>query len=136
MAVYASTLAQKAARKRALQSTEEMDLPDATGEESDSDPGEMPDANLLPQLEMKAATRKGKTASPAQPANRQPVDLDGKLEVVRLPSFSTAVQYIAPVLSLSMEGGAMEAEYPKGYSSFFSNAFPDSCVDDSDAFFS
>ena len=63
MRVYAGVLAEKAARKRAMQSTAEISLDEGNDAESETDEDEMPNQELLPELKKKSAAKKANAAS-------------------------------------------------------------------------
>ena len=81
MRVYATVLAEKAARKRAMLSTAEISIDDQQ-EESDSEADEMPNAGLLPELRKKSAAKKAKASSAAQMAREATNVADGNADEV------------------------------------------------------
>ena len=75
MAVYAGVLAEKAARKRAMQSTAEVALDEGDNAELDTNEDEMPNQELLPELKKKSAAKKANAALGFKQAEQNPAKL-------------------------------------------------------------
>ena len=75
MAIYAGVLAEKAARKRAMQSTAAISLDEGNDAESETDEDEMPNQELLPELKKKSAAKKANAASALKQTEQNQAEL-------------------------------------------------------------